>query len=155
MDGYIFTKNDYISKISNIALNFSFMTQAKLEGLLKIDNESYNLLRVFQMMMELDSTQDVPLQSMAVFMYIASFQNCNKKNVEEHFKMSKASSSRITDYLSRYHRLGKAGLRLISKERDIKDKRKTTLKLTRKGKDLIEKIFGMLNEDIKDFEIEE
>ena len=155
MDGYIFTKNDYISKISNIALNFSFMTQAKLEGLLKIDNESYNLLRVFQMMMELDSTQDVPLQSMAVFMYIASFQNCNKKNVEEHFKMSKASSSRITDYLSRYHRLGKAGLRLISKERDIKDKRKTTLKLTRKGKDLIEKIFGMLNEDIIDFEIEE
>ena len=37
------------------------MTQAKLEGLLKIDNESYNLLRVFHMMMELDNTQDVPL----------------------------------------------------------------------------------------------
>ena len=45
------------------------MTQANLEGLLKIDNESYNLLRVFHMMMELDDTQDVPLQSMAVFMY--------------------------------------------------------------------------------------
>ena len=107
------------------------------------------------MLMELDNTQDVPLQSMAVFMYIASFQNCNKQNVEEHFKMSKASSSRITDYLSRYHRLGKAGLGLISKERDNKDKRKTSLKLTRKGKDLIEKIFGMLNEDIIDYEIEE
>ena len=131
------------------------MTQAKLEGLLKIDNESYNLLRVFHMMMELDNTQDVPLQSMAVFMYIASFQNCNKQNIEEHFKMSKASSSRITDYLARYHRLGKTGLGLISKERDNKDKRKTSLKLTRKGKDLVEKIFGMLNEDIIDFEIEE
>ena len=30
--------------------------------------------------------------------------------------MSKASASRLTDYLSRYHRLGKAGLGLISKE---------------------------------------
>ena len=64
------------------------MTQAKLEGLLKIDNESYNLLRVFHMMMELDNTQDVPLESMVVFMYIASFQNCNKQNIEEHFQMS-------------------------------------------------------------------
>ena len=131
------------------------MTQAKLEGLLKIDNQSYNLLRVFHMMMELDNTQDVPLQSMAVFMYIASFQKWNKQTIEEHFNMSKASSSRITDYFSRYHRLGKAGLGLISKERDNNDKRKTSLKLTRKGKDLIEKIFGMLNEDIIDFEIEE
>ena len=69
--------------------------------------------------------------------------------------MSKTSSSRITDYLARYHRLCKTGLGLISKERDSKDKRKTSLKLTRKGKDLIEKIFGMLNEDIIDFEIEE
>ena len=64
------------------------MTQAKLEGLLKIDNESYNFLKVFHMMVELDNTQDVPLESMVVFMYIASFQNCNKQNNEEHFQMS-------------------------------------------------------------------
>ena len=36
------------------------MTQAKLEGLLKIDNESYNLLRVLTMFMKLDNSQDVP-----------------------------------------------------------------------------------------------
>ena len=131
------------------------MTQSKLEELLQIDTESYNLLRVLHMFMKLDKSQDVPLQAMAVFWFVATYKNCSKQNIEEHFKMSKASSSRITDYLSRYHRLGKAGLGLISKERDNKDKRKTSLKLTRKGKDLIEKIFGMLNEDIKDFEIEE
>ena len=127
------------------------MTQAKLEDLLKIDNESYNLLRVLHMFMKLDDSQQVPLQSMAVFWYVATYQNCSKKDIEDHFKMSKASTSRITDYISRYHRLGKPGLGLISKEQDPNDKRKTLLKLTRKGKDLIEKSFSTLYEDVKDF----
>ena len=130
------------------------MTQAKLEGLLKIDNESYNLLRVLHMFMKLDDSQDVPLQAMAIFWFVATYQNCNKQSIEKHFEMSKASASRLTDYLSRYHRLGKSGLGLISKESDPKDKRKTLLKLTRKGKDLIEKSFSTLYEDIKDFEEE-
>ena len=127
------------------------MTQAKLEELLNIDNESYNLLRVLHMFMKLDKTQEVPLQAMAVFWYVATYQNCSKKDIEDHFKMSKASTSRMTDYISRYHRLGKAGLGLISKEQDPNDKRKTLLKLTRKGKDLIEKSFSTLYEDVKDF----
>ena len=130
------------------------MTQARLEGLLKIDNESYNLLRVLTLFMKLDNTQDVPLQAMAVFWYVATYQNCSKKDIEEYFEMSKASTSRMTDYISRYHRLGKAGLGLISKEQDPKDKRRTLLKLTRKGKDLIEKSFNTLYEDMKSFEEE-
>ena len=56
------------------------MTQAKLEDLLKIDNESYNLLRVLHMFMQLDDSQQVPLQSMAVFWYVATYQNCSKKD---------------------------------------------------------------------------
>tara|TARA_B100000530_G_scaffold112577_1_gene70334 strand:- start:398 stop:613 length:216 start_codon:yes stop_codon:yes gene_type:complete len=68
--------------------------------------------------------------------------------------MSKASTSRMTDYISRYHRLGKAGLGLVSKEQDPNDKRRTVLKLTRKGKDLIEKSFTTLYEDIKSYEEE-
>ena len=130
------------------------MSQSKLEELLKIDNESYNLLRVLTMFMKLDSSQEVPLQAMAVFWYVATYQNCSKQNIEEHFKMSKASASRLTDYISRYHRLGKSGLGLISKEQDPKDKRRTLLKLTRKGKDLIEKSFTTLYEDVKSFELE-
>ena len=130
------------------------MTQAKLEGLIKIDNESYNLLRVLHMFMKLDDSQDVPLQAMAVFWFVATYKNCHKQNIEKHFNISKASASRLTDYLSRYHRLGKSGLGLISKESDPRDKRKTLLKLTRKGKDLIEKSFSTLYEDIKDFESE-
>ncbi len=130
------------------------MTQAKLEGLLKIDNESYNLLRVLTMFMKLDNSQDVPLQAIAVFWYVATYQNCTKKDIENYFGMSKASASRMTDYISRYHRLGKAGLGLVSKEQDPKDKRRTLLKLTRKGKDLIEKSFNTLYEDMKSFEAE-
>ena len=130
------------------------MTQSKLEGLLKIDNESYNLLRVLTMFMKLDNSQEVPLQAMAVFWYVATYQNCSKKDIEFFFKMSKASTSRMTDYISRYHRLGKSGLGLVSKEQDPKDKRRTLLKLTRKGKDLIEKSFTTLYEDIKSYEEE-
>ena len=115
------------------------MTQARLEGLLKIDNESYNLLRVLSLFMKLDNTQDVPLQAMAVFWYVATYQNCNKRDIEEYFKMSKASASRMTDYISR---------------QDPKDKRRTLLKLTRKGKDLIEKSFNTLYEDMRSFEDE-
>ncbi len=130
------------------------MTQSKLEDLLKIDNESYNLLRVLTMFMNLDDSQDVPLKAIAVFWYVATYQNCAKKDIEDYFKMSKASASRMTDYISRYHRLGKTGLGLVSKEQDPKDKRRTLLKLTRKGKDLIEKSFSTLYEDIKSFEVE-
>ncbi len=106
------------------------------------------------MFMKLDRSQDVPLQAMAVFWYVASYQNCSKKDIEEYFGMCKASASRLTDYISRYHRLGKAGLGLISKESDPQDKRRTLLKLTRKGKDLIEKSFSTLYEDVKSFEID-
>ena len=130
------------------------MTQSKLEELLKIDNESYNLLRVLTMFMKLDNTQEVPLQAMAVFWYVATYQNCSKNDIEKYFEMSKSSCSRMTDYISRYHRLGKAGLGLISKAQDPKDKRRTLLKLTRKGKDLIEKSFTTLYEDVKSFELE-
>ena len=130
------------------------MTQARLEGLLKIDNESYNLLRVLTLFMKLDNTQEVPLQAIAVFWYVATYKNCSKQDIQNYFKMSKASTSRMTDYISRYHRLGKAGLGLVSKEQDPKDKRKTLLKLTRKGKDLIEKSFTTLYEDVKSFDFE-
>ena len=126
----------------------------KLEGLLKIDNESYNLLRILTMFMKLDNSQNVPLQAIAVFWYVATYQKCTKSEIEKYFDMSKASASRMTDYISRYHRLGKPGLGLISKEQDPKDKRRTILKLTRKGKDLIEKSFNTLYEDMKSFEDE-
>ncbi len=43
------------------------MTQSKLKQILKIDNESYNLLRVLTMFMKLDKSQDIPLQAVAVF----------------------------------------------------------------------------------------
>ena len=89
---------------------------------------------------------------MAIFWYVATYHNCSKKDIENHFKMSKASASRMTDYISRYHRLGKAGLGLISKEQDPNDKRRTLLKLSRKGKDLIEKSFNTLYEDVKDYQ---
>ena len=128
------------------------MSKEKLEGLLNIDNENYNFLRVLTLFLKLDNTQKVPLQAIAVFWYVATYQNCSKNDIEKYFEMSKSSCSRMTDYISRYHRLGKSGLGLITKNQDPKDKRKTILKLTRKGKELIEKSLYTLYEDMKSFE---
>jgi DNA-binding MarR family transcriptional regulator len=126
------------------------MSQAKLRELLKVDIESYNILRALQIFMNLDKTQDIPIQAIAVFMFVATYKTCTKEHVEEHFGMSKSSASRMTDYLSKYHRLGKAGQGLIYKERDENDKRKTSLRLSRKGKDLVEKICASVYEDTRD-----
>ena len=81
------------------------MTQAKLEELFKIDNESYNLLRVLHMFMKLDNSQNVPLQSMAVFWYVATYQNCCKKDIEDHFKMTHTKM----DFLNRIRTLTTMG----------------------------------------------
>ena len=64
--------------------------------------------------------------------------------------MIKSCASRMTDYLSRCHKLGKPGQGLIYKERGENDKRKTYLRLTRKGKDLVDKICSTVYENTRD-----
>lgn len=77
-------------------------------------------------------------------MYIASHDGCHKQAMEEDLGMNKAAGSRNTDWLARLHRLGRPGLNLITKEVDNSDKRRSVLKLTRKGKDLVHKITRIL-----------
>ena len=96
------------------------------------------LLEVVKRLQALD--REVPAQVVACFMYIASHENCHKQALEEDLTLTTASASRNIDWLSRTHRLNKPGLDLIIKEADPTNKRRIQLRLSAKGKRLIQSI---------------
>ena len=112
------------------------------------DLQVHKLLQVLQLIRELEPTKakvnELPIQTLTCLMYIASHDGCHKQAMEEDLNMNKAAGSRNTDWLARLHRLGRPGLNLITKEVDRSDRRRSVLKLTRKGKDLVHKITRIL-----------
>ena len=106
-------------------------TDDKIERLLKV----INLLRLYD--------REVPAQVLATLFYIGSHNDCHKTALEEDLNFTTASSSRNTDKLSKDHRLGKAGLNLITKEVE-EDSRRQRLRLTKKGEDLMNQIKSIL-----------
>ena len=96
-------------------------------------------------------SNELPIQVIAIFFYVASHNNCHKQAVEEDLEfMTRASTSRNTDWLSKHHRIlmddgrRRPGLGLIKKEPDITDKRRSTLTLTEKGEELMEQVKQIL-----------
>lgn len=110
-------------------------TNPKIERLLK----AINLLRLLD--------REMPAQVIASFLYVASHDNCHKQAMEEELSMTVASGSRNTDWLSKYHRLNKPGLDLITKEADPTDRRRQLLKLTPNGKELVNQLQEILYGD--------
>ena len=112
------------------------------------DLDMERFFKVIQLIREIEPVEskvnELPIQTLLVFLYIASHNGCHKKAMEEDLGMSKASGSRNSDWLARLHRDNRPGLNLITKEIDPADKRMTILKLTRKGKDLVFKISRLL-----------
>ena len=83
-----------------------------------------------------ENTKEIPAQVISTFLYVASHDDCNKIDMERALKMSSASGSRNTDWLSDQHRLAKPGLGLIIKYRDRTNRRKQVLQMTAKGRQL-------------------
>lgn len=89
----------------------------------------------------------MPAQVIATFLYVASHDNCHKLAMEEDLNFTTASGSRNTDWLSKYHRLNKPGLDLITKEADPINRRRQLLKLTPNGKELVNQLQEILYGD--------
>ena len=100
-------------------------------------------------------SNELPLHVLAVLLYVASHDDngkgCHKQALEEDLPLiTRAGSSRNTDWLSKHHRLllpngrRKPGLGLIKKEVDIADKRRSVLTLTKKGRELVSQIKNVL-----------
>lgn len=64
--------------------------------------------------------------------------------------MKTSSSSRNTDWLSKYHRLNKPGLNLIIKEADPFNRRRQQLRLSPKGEQLVKLIEELLYDETAD-----
>jgi DNA-binding MarR family transcriptional regulator len=102
------------------------------------DPDIERLLKVIERIRILD--RQFPAQVLSSLLYIAAHDNCHKQALEEDLDITTASSSRNTDWLSDYHRLRKPGLGLIIKEEDPGNGRRQQLKLSPKGRRLIQQI---------------
>ena len=91
--------------------------------------------------------KEIPAQVIATFLYVASHDDCSKVDLEKALAFSNASGSRNTDWLSAFHRLNKPGLGLIIKYRDPSNRRRQILKLSPKGRILVQQLKNILYAD--------
>ena len=101
-----------------------------------------------------NGSHEISISVLASLLFVGSRNGAHKQALEEDLThMSKASSSRTTDILSKWHRLvlpnGKRrpGLGLIKKEVDDSDRRRSVLTLTKKGEELITQLKQILYGD--------
>lgn len=107
------------------------------------DDRAVRLQNVMRRLRGLD--REVPAQVLQCLFYIAARDNCHKQALEEDLKMTTASASRNTDWLSQSHRIKHAtGLGLITKEQDPDNRRRIQLKLTPAGRDLMDELYDLL-----------
>ena len=106
------------------------------------DYQMAKLAQAIELFRTLD--KEIPAQVIATFLYVASHDDCNKVDLEKALIFSTASGSRNTDWLSEFHRLNKAGLGLIVKKRDPTNRRRQVLKLSSKGRILVQQLKQIL-----------
>ena len=106
----------------------------------KTDEKMARLLAVFQSLRSRND-EELPAQVIYCLLYIAANNPCYKSDMERALKFSTASGSRNTDWLAEKHRLGTAGLGLITKSicPDSK-KRRLLLTLTKQGELFVDSI---------------
>lgn len=92
------------------------------------------VLKAFELLRLMD--RQIPGQLVTAFLYVASHNPCHKQAMEEDLGIKVASGSRLIDWLSDYHRLGKPGLGLVKKYQDPTNHRRIIVELTPKGQAL-------------------
>jgi len=106
------------------------------------DDQILKLMKAFELLRLMD--REIPGQLVSCFFYVCSHDGCHKLAMEEDLGLKTASASRLTDWLSDYHRLGKPGLGLIEKYTDPTNRRRQYLRLTEKGKSLRSQIMDIV-----------
>ena len=138
---------DLFNQKNRLSLASGILSISKEEKFNISDTQMDKILKMIELVRDLDresKSQELPIQVLSLFLYVASRNNCNKQDAENHLKMSKASTSSNSDWLSRTHYNGRKGLNLIRKVLDPLDKRKSLFRLTRQGRDLVEKMTSIL-----------
>jgi len=95
------------------------------------DEELLPLLEVMEEFRALKT--EVPAQTIATFLYVATHNPCLLVDLQRDLKMRSGSASRCTDMLSDVDRLGKPGPNLIKKEPDPLSANRAIVSLTPRG----------------------
>ena len=110
----------------------------------KTDQKMARLFAVFQNLRS-RKDEEIPAQVIYCLLYIAAHNPCYKSDMERALGFSTASGSRNTDWLAEKHRLGTAGLGLITKTQcPDTNKRRVILTLTKQGKQFVDSIKNTL-----------
>ena len=97
-----------------------------------------------------NGSHEISISVLASLLFVGSRNGAHKQALEEDLDMTRSSSSRNTDILSKWHRLilpsgkRKPGLGVIRKEVDGSDRRRSVLILTKKGEELITQLKDIL-----------
>ena len=102
------------------------------------DPSLHKFLKAFELLRIMD--KEIPGQLVSAFLYVASHNPCHKQAIEEELNLKASSGSRLTDWLSDYHRLGKPGLGLVRKYKDPSNFRRIIVELTPKGEALAQQM---------------
>lgn len=78
--------------------------------------------------------EDMPIQQLQTVLAIALRPGLTMSDLSDAVGMSQASCSRNVAALSRWHRLGKAGVDLVEAIEDPRERRRKIMYLTHKGK---------------------
>ena len=99
-------------------------------------------MKAVELIRELEKeSEKLPGSVISGFLYVCSHNACHMEAMKEDLKVTDASSSRVTAWLSHFHRLEhRKGLGLIEKIRDPDNRRRLILVLTQKGRELAERI---------------
>jgi DNA-binding MarR family transcriptional regulator len=87
----------------------------------------------------------MPVQTCAVFLTVAANEGISINELADRCGLAGSSASRNVAALSDWHWLKKPGLGLVVIETDRMDLRKKTVRLTPKGKALIDQLVNVVN----------
>jgi len=112
------------------------------------DEQAYlvRTTKILDMLRHFD--REVPAQVLVSFFYIASHNGCRVSDLTDKLKLESSSASRISDWLSDYHRLGKPGMGLIVKKKDNMDLRVKRLYLTKKGQYVVDRVIEISQQPV-------
>lgn len=91
---------------------------------------------------------EMPMQMAAVFLLVAINPDLTLKNISERLGIAQASASRNVAALSDWHRNKKPGHGLIEARPDPFEMRRKILRLTPKGKRVLDSVWAILNAEV-------
>lgn len=109
-------------------------------------NEQRNIDTMLEFLEEFRNLDpDMPIQYATSFLYICRYEGLSIKELMDLIGLVQSSTSRNVAALAEWQKFEKPGLGLINTTEDPKDRRKKTIELSQKGKELVTKLQAVMD----------